>query len=616
MNNALTKNELVACRPDSHAPFTAQSLDLDEMAHHKPTHGNEAVVGTSLGAGVDNIDLSDQQPAKVNSLCQPEPQEHAKVILSLTEPAAMPNLMVPSTPASATTRRERLRPPSGLSPKRENDPPSIDTCPGAVAVDGCSPFRQLSEVRGEESSEILLNSGLDLPLSRQEFSSEEFSYARDRQERISGRSTEDLAELGEPVAVAVSTEDMEREVRARILQEAVYASSVENVSVATTENDSDGGPGDYVSKPSARRSHCSWSVLLLFLLMLLGALAGGIAGISSALSNKQPSESLAPSSAPTTSEHLDEEELLHFLIHFSLDNGASLNDPGSPQSLAYAYLLESRMHGDDRTFDRDLLQLYSLATFYFSTNGPTAWANRSGWLASPDVDHPCTWHGVFCTRHETKHNGTRRLQSVRPNFRPWKHERESRLLVDATTNLTNSSTTDTQSGDVANLLALFQGLESLPLSYSVIGLMLRENGLDGFGPPELTLLSSLLTLDVSGNNFNGQILPLNVVLFKDLQVVNVSNSRFAGTMVSLGFLAPTLSHLEVVDISGNNISGPLTPDFGEMPSLRILIADDNPFMTGSVPDSTCDLANITQITVDCERISCACCTPHCAKNRS
>jgi LRR receptor-like serine/threonine-protein kinase ERECTA len=104
---------------------------------------------------------------------------------------------------------------------------------------------------------------------------------------------------------------------------------------------------------------------------------------------------------------------------------------------------------------------------------------------------------------------------------------------------------------------------------------------------------------------------LEVVLMRNLQVCNLSNSAIGGRMPPLGFLASTLNHLEVIDLSRNNISGLLPPDFGDMLSLQVLDLDQNPFLSGSVPDKVCQLSNITRVRVDCEHLSCGCCNPEC-----
>jgi hypothetical protein len=418
----------------------------------------------------------------------------------------------------------------------------------------------------------------------------------------------------EPIAVVVSTEDIEREVRARILEEAVVASSVENITDVNHGSDeqhdsSENSNAKLDTVKKLRSWH--WIAAGLTILVVVAGASIGIAASSNDNDNVVPAATSAPTLAPSASETSTDRGLRDLIVSLSFDNGAPLEDPTSAQYMAYSYLRDSNIYGTSDWYDRDVLQIYSLATFYFSTNGPESWIKKNGWVTAPDINHPCTWHGVYCEVNSNRtqtDTGSRRLKAPPPLSR--------RALDEAADSSSNATGFVGEVGDIATLLRIFEEVQALPRSFSVVALFLPSNGLDGFGLAELAFLTTLLAIDVSGNNFNSQALPLDVVLLSYLKFINCSNSRFAEPLRTLGFLAPTLSHLEVADISKNRISGTLPSLFGDMPHLRILVADHNPVLTGSVPDKLCQLPNITRVTVDCDLISCSCCTPRCAPNNT
>jgi hypothetical protein len=432
--------------------------------------------------------------------------------------------------------------------------------------------------------------------------------------------------VAEPIAVPVSPEDIEREVQARILASAVLARSVEE-----TPHDHDLEDNSSALKSGTEKtlhSGRSWNWIVVTWMVIL-VLVGSSIGIVLSRKNSEMAALSTPTSAPTSSatepQAPNHNKLLDFLISLSYDKGAALKDLSSSQYLAFSYILESNIYGTPKWLDRDVLQIYSLATLYFNTNGP-GWTNNDGWLASPDVAHPCTWHGVQCAAdvvhpctwrglecdYSTNHtsSGNRRLGT----YESKRQQQVRRLVADAAADSSNTAPIVSGIGDIGGLISMLERVNSLPQSFTIVGLHLPYNGLDGFGLVELTYLVTLQAIDVSGNNFNNQPLPLDIMFLSILEHVNVSNARFGEPLATLGFLAPKWNKLQTIDISRNNISGTLPPDFGVMLSLKVLVADQNPRLTGSVPDNLCQLANLTRVTVDCDLVLCSCCTPHCVAN--
>lgn len=77
--------------------------------------------------------------------------------------------------------------------------------------------------------------------------------------------------------------------------------------------------------------------------------------------------------------------LIDVIISVSPDDGVELSNPQSPQSRAFTWLEGST--GIDEYPDWRKFQRYTLATFYYSTNGDE-WTERDGWLTD---EHECDW---------------------------------------------------------------------------------------------------------------------------------------------------------------------------------------------------------------------------------
>ena len=211
-------------------------------------------------------------------------------------------------------------------------------------------------------------------------------------------------EGGETVtAMAVSDEDIENEVRQRILLETVVA----NVEYITEEDDEPPRPW-----------YRSWFVLLLLLLLIGG---GTTVGVISALvsgndspaffptgaptfvptpspSTARPSSapSFRPSRAPVTFQPSAEpiltpqqEDLFDFLGLKSLDGGEALGSPTSPQRNAFRFLASA---SELMPYEDPLVDVYVMVTLFYSTNGGL-WTTKQNWLTPMPI---CTWFGVTC----------------------------------------------------------------------------------------------------------------------------------------------------------------------------------------------------------------------------
>jgi hypothetical protein len=79
-------------------------------------------------------------------------------------------------------------------------------------------------------------------------------------------------------------------------------------------------------------------------------------------------------------------ELTELLASVSFDGGAALSNSSTPQYSALTWLANNT--NLDNYSNKQKIQRYALATFYYSTNGDK-WNNKNGWLSDADE---CKWY--------------------------------------------------------------------------------------------------------------------------------------------------------------------------------------------------------------------------------
>ena len=258
----------------------------------------------------------------------------------------------------------------------------------------------------------------------------------------------------------------------------------------------------------------------------------------------------------------------------------------SPQTRAFNWT----MH--DPSFDKyrswRLLQRYALACLYFSTGGDSTWLRNDGWL---DYDtHEDDWFRVDLFEH----------------YKPWFPEEGVEMALGILKR-------------VGGIDAMLRG-DSEALQH----LWLLGNGLEGTIPPELFLLTSLRSVQLSNNAFSGSF-PSEIGYLSDLQILAVANTTLTGLPTELGLLKKLVvfyaedntfgasipseimeiplfwlglrnagivgtipteiglsTMLIAVYLDGNNISLTLPSEIGNLGSLMYFDARDNR-ISGSIP---------------------------------
>lgn len=107
-----------------------------------------------------------------------------------------------------------------------------------------------------------------------------------------------------------------------------------------------------------------------------------------------PAPTIMPSSAPSLSPtSIEFANLARLIAEASLDGGAAVEDPSSPQHRAIRWLSNNAKLDDYP--DTQRIQRYALAVLYYSTNGKS-WLQDTNWM----TDEPeCDWFNkgvTFC----------------------------------------------------------------------------------------------------------------------------------------------------------------------------------------------------------------------------
>ncbi|XP_071687111.1 uncharacterized protein [Rutidosis leptorrhynchoides] len=143
-------------------------------------------------------------------------------------------------------------------------------------------------------------------------------------------------------------------------------------------------------------------------------------------------------------------------------------------------------------------------------------------------------------------------------------------------------------------------------------LNISSNKFDSILPTSFANLTSLVTIDVSQNNFIGEfpfgfgksanflktingssnnfegLLPEYLANVTSLETIDFSGSFFVGTIPKS---YKNLKNLKFLGLSGNNLTGPIPPEIGQLLSLEVIIIGYNEF-EGSIPAEIGNLANL------------------------
>jgi hypothetical protein len=105
-----------------------------------------------------------------------------------------------------------------------------------------------------------------------------------------------------------------------------------------------------------------------------------------------PTATPRPTNTPTTLCYDGSLEDLLLMILSRVTEEDILQDPTTPQGMAFDYLLNDDPYLRNPCGKTTIQQRYGLTTLYFATEGES-WTNKEGWL---DEEQECAWFGVEC----------------------------------------------------------------------------------------------------------------------------------------------------------------------------------------------------------------------------
>jgi hypothetical protein len=261
-------------------------------------------------------------------------------------------------------------------------------------------------------------------------------------------------------------------------------------------------------------------VVFIVCLFLVGAVAATVVAFLMKEGNAEPTvlhRTISPSAAPshilTPAEIALLQELETWIIGTDQDR-LPFQDPSSAQARALNWLsMDEVAQSDDRT-TMAILERYTLAVFYYSTDGPHWTSQDLNFLTGKNV---CEWNY---------------------NVTPQGH-RSGGIYCDETS--------------------------------SIRQIRLNSTGLAGTLPTELGKITTLQHFDVDSNLLKGTI-PTQFGLWTDLKILWLGVNGLTGT------LPTELSQLTAADVlyfSSNLLTGTLPTELAQMTSVIEFHVDDN-----------------------------------------
>ncbi|KAL7579018.1 hypothetical protein ACA910_019060 [Epithemia clementina (nom. ined.)] len=229
-----------------------------------------------------------------------------------------------------------------------------------------------------------------------------------------------------------------------------------------------------------------------------------------------------------------------------------------------------------------------LEDLYASTSGDQ-WVDREGWM-QPDVSI-CSWHGIVCQSSsvvsiQLVHNG---LQGNVPSS-----------VFSSLPNLMELDLSWNQGLDL-----VFDG-QAMAQAQSLNFLNLDHTGLTSIAGLENA--PNLAMLRLMGNNFGSNAFPTEVLQISALEVLYLSNNDVGTALPTTGWstnfvgfeceacnlqgpfptFLGTLTGLEFLDLSDNDLTGTVPSSVGNLTKLKVLdlsnqATSDSPGLSGSLP---------------------------------
>ncbi|KAL3943047.1 MAG: hypothetical protein SGBAC_002866 [Bacillariaceae sp.] len=330
---------------------------------------------------------------------------------------------------------------------------------------------------------------------------------------------------------------------------------------------------------------------------------------TTAPSTSSPTSTTPPTQSPTALFTPAQEELLNTLVSVSMD--PNLKEGilrGSPQFRALQWLADDpflAVYSDNR-----ILQRWTVATFYFSTQGDSWKIDTNNGIGGGD-------QAIARQKREDQINGSAWMIPTANEC--WWFSSHDKPICDGQGRL------ETLSLDGLELKGTFP--TEIGFLTMLKHISLPNNHIGGSMPSELGNLKHLKTMQVSFNNIIGAIppsfgrltmleslelqhnqiskgLPLELGNLEALKEFKANDNKLEGS-IPIEFFS--MLDLETLNLESNNISGQIPTALVDLPFLKELTIQNNAIV-GTMPFATCHLSNLI---ADCDELICECCTECC-----
>ncbi|GAA4272082.1 leucine-rich repeat domain-containing protein [Aquimarina gracilis] len=133
----------------------------------------------------------------------------------------------------------------------------------------------------------------------------------------------------------------------------------------------------------------------------------------------------------------------------------------------------------------------------------------------------------------------------------------------------------------------------------VVQLDMFKNNLTGVLPPSLGTFTDMNKLVLSGNDIGGE-LPDSLIHLTKLQAIHLSNNEFTGAIPILKLL--NASKITYLYFDGNNFSGPIPPEIGQLSNLVYVSLSYNE-LSGNIPVEITQLPNLVTLYFSGNRLT-------------
>lgn len=361
--------------------------------------------------------------------------------------------------------------------------------------------------------------------------------------------------------------------------------------------------------------------MLLMCIVVLVLIGGGI-GIGIALGGgNNGGEPSSENDQVDPPEIVDEKETwnivrrdaakFHIADSFGLTDIETLEDPASPQFAAWRWLVVEdtkfstmSQPAEEMTFEaiNTLMTRYVLAVMYFSLDG-FRWdyvgvQAKSEWLEST-LSH-CDWAFIDCNRDEEVtgfftgggipngyRDGNVNMRGSLPLemrfFTKLKRIRMPGNNIKDISALSASMASESETGlitiDFGGNLNLVDD-DPIYRFTNIDTFSLTDIRLRGTLPPEISRITTLLSISIGLNEFTGTI-SNEFANAPGLKNIFFPGNNFEGDLMNL--FSGHESKLEYVDLTGNQFSGTLSPALGNMTIITTLQLNGNSRVSGSLP---------------------------------